>query len=364
MAYEKRTLIDNVTVVNKDLLNHIQDGIYANSVAIEKADPYKYLYQGLVKKVLCIGDSMTAGWRQSQGDIKALSYPACMEKMSGWECTNAATGGQTPSGWYSGNFSKYTYTDYDTCIIYLGQNQGLTDTLDADVKAHDIDGIAGTGSDNYATTQTGYYCKIIADIMKANSKIQFFLVAGTASGSSSSGQWARVQQIGKYFNIPVINLNPNPYLNLNLPEYHPYIIMSESLYRDPIHYGTLGYWALGKVIYESILDYISQNLNKYQTFNAGACLYCTNNSSINYKIYVNGTEHIVEAGGKYTKDGVPAYSIIKVETSTPASGNAVIKYNSEQKASGTTAVTYSFRQKCCIQITSTINNNVDISELL
>ena len=52
MAYEKRTLVDDETVVDKELLDHMQDGILANEAAISAM-------QGKSISILFIGNSLT-----------------------------------------------------------------------------------------------------------------------------------------------------------------------------------------------------------------------------------------------------------------------------------------------------------------
>ena len=93
------------------------------------------------KKILCIGDSLTAGafnhddiegetWVQPQG----YSYPDNLKRISGCDTFNAGSSGITSYGWYS-YYSHQSHperqeaiTGFDCCIIYLGTNDDV-DTL-------------------------------------------------------------------------------------------------------------------------------------------------------------------------------------------------------------------------------------------
>ena len=86
-------------------------------------------------KILCIGDSLTEGAYFGAGmDGAAIeqNYPYYLGRMLNTEVVNAGVGGYSASDWYIEKAGDYDYTDYDTVIIWLGTNNGLTDTLDTD----------------------------------------------------------------------------------------------------------------------------------------------------------------------------------------------------------------------------------------
>ena len=207
-------------------------------------------YKALFNSVLCIGDSMTAGFRKNLGDLPNYSYPKFMSRMSGWEVENSGNGGQTPRGWWTNKFGLYTYIDYDVAIIYLGQNEGLTDTLETDVDPY-------SDYHDYADTNTGCYCKIIEGMLEENSNLKIFLLSGTAASDWSTGNGVVINKIAQKYSLPVFNIKTNPWIDLSLDVYHPDI--SSGTARDIIHYGTIGYLSLGRVIYNYIINYISEH---------------------------------------------------------------------------------------------------------
>lgn len=88
-------------------------------------------------KILCIGDSLTAGVfnKETEGyATKAIyGYPAYLSKFTGCTVTNAGIEGQTAAGWLTQN-SEETFDEYEAAIIMLGVNDAIQDTTAADFK--------------------------------------------------------------------------------------------------------------------------------------------------------------------------------------------------------------------------------------
>lgn len=79
-------------------------------------------------KVLCIGDSLTAGvYNHNENgsteyiEITKYSYPTYMNKMYGINTTNWGYGGYNSKSWYEKKSSE-NWGGYDACIIALGAN--------------------------------------------------------------------------------------------------------------------------------------------------------------------------------------------------------------------------------------------------
>lgn len=126
-------------------------------------------------RILCIGDSLTEGDHGKIEDsavmnVKHTNYPFYLSKiLNNLDITNAGKCGYTAKSWYNGEFSKYTYTNYDVVIILMGINGGLTDEhIDdgGDVEKYPLDNTAG---------YTAYYCKLIEELIKSNNKLQIIL---------------------------------------------------------------------------------------------------------------------------------------------------------------------------------------------
>ena len=157
-------------------------------------------------KVLCIGDSLTSGanyteeWGEqtSPGASIDQNYPRMLGRLINGEVTNAGFSGYSASTWWNSKHSSYTYNDYDTFIIWLGTNNGLTDTLDTDVDPYD-------DYNDFAETETGYYCKIIEKIKEENKSCLIVLTKIFASKDSVSETNTTIDHIAEKYNLPVID---------------------------------------------------------------------------------------------------------------------------------------------------------------
>lgn len=226
-------------------------------------------YKELFENVICIGDSLTEGDYETNGnyDVRIHSYPYFIQKLTGWTVTNSGASGSTPTTYwgfiqtgqdttftgYSGEshhrYIPTNFASYDTAIICLGENEGLTDTLTADTTI-----TTGQTYLNYANTNTGNYCKIIEKLLADNPKIKIFLCAVPQNKDKKVSTNAVIQQIANKYSLPYLDL-------------YNYCIMTEdlaSLYmcNDP-HYNKLGYLTLAKTIKQLICEYVSNNSIKY-----------------------------------------------------------------------------------------------------
>lgn len=194
----------------------------------------------MFSKCICIGDSITAGWRERTGDLKQYSYPETLRKMTGWDIvTNAATGGQTAAGWMSnsnyGGASSTNFSIYDIAIIFLGQNPET--------------------EESYRTNMQS-----IIDLLKsANPLMNIFMLK-----RSNSSKWNYTQEIADSNNIPCFYIYENDAsIDLSQEKYHKTFADNPESY-DTVHFNTLGYNALGKVIYDFILKEVKTNFEKYK----------------------------------------------------------------------------------------------------
>ena len=194
----------------------------------------------MFSKCICIGDSITAGWREKSGDLKQYSYPETLRKMTGWDIvTNAATGGQTAAGWMSnsnyGGASSTDFSIYDIAIIFLGQNPETEESYRSNMQS-------------------------IIDLLKsANPLMNIFMLK-----RSNSSKWNYTQEIADSNNIPCFYIYGNDAsIDLSQKKYHKTFADNPESY-DTVHFNTLGYNALGKVIYDFILKEVKTNFEKYK----------------------------------------------------------------------------------------------------
>lgn len=222
----------------------------------------KYLkdldYIKFAKKILFIGDSVTEGavadYPRTTGTIAevvpSMSYPVQFERITGVQCVNGGRSGYSAKDWYDNKINEYIYTEYNLCIIELGYNDGLEDTLDTDV-------IPYTDYRDYADSQCGNYCKIIGRIKEDNPNIMIVLVISPGTTFVREEVPATVKHIANLFSLPYIDLRPNLLVDLNDNKYHGLVNGGN---RDMIHFNPIGYMTKAVLVNKLLSQTLSDNL--------------------------------------------------------------------------------------------------------
>ena len=210
-TYSNRTV--NVMLESGSTKTEYEAPSYATAVDHTARDGLKALdrfWAYAMQKILCIGDSLTSGacWSGAwNGASIDQNYPRLLGRMLDAETTNAGVSGLTASQWYKNEISKYNLADYDTFIIWLGTNSGLTDTLDTDVDPY-------TDYTDFADTNTGNYCKIIEKIKADNPDCLIILTKVFVSNTTN----VVIDKIALKYGLPVVD---NSDLTVaNYPELH------------------------------------------------------------------------------------------------------------------------------------------------
>ena len=202
----------------------------------------------LQNKVICIGDSLTAGayYSTEMGDSGiAESYPYFLSKLTRWKVTNAGRSGERSSTFYNYRFGEYDFAKYDTAIIWLGTNGGLTDTLANDT--------ASGAPSTYAETETGYYCRIIEGIVAQNTDIRIIL--GTIySDFQGTHEIANkvIRQIAEKYSANVVGVVEN-----NIPELND--LTNTTVHVNGVHFSKVGNAILAKHWLKGITNIMSEN---------------------------------------------------------------------------------------------------------
>lgn len=204
--------------------------------------------------VIAIGDSLTQGSYTGNDLHTDQSYPAFMAKKMGNTVVNAGRAGWNTKEWWDGDstsqkgFPYYTYTDYDTAVICLGTNGGLTDTLDTDVEPYD-------SYTEYANTNTGSYCKIIEGIKAQNAAINILLCNIWAGGGTGGIDVTNtvINKIATKYGLHVIDL-----LTEFRTAYSIYHAVSGN-----IHLGRIGYARMADIIRQAINNNVLERPTNY-----------------------------------------------------------------------------------------------------
>ena len=201
----------------------------------------------LMNKVLCIGDSLTRGAYYSSeynGASIKENYPYYFSKLNQIEVTNAGQSGAYPSKWYTDKRPNYDIAAHDNFIIWLGTNNGLTDTLESDTAFDDYN--------NYAETETGYYCRIIENIQDLRPDANIFLCTVFASSGDKDITNTVLNQIASKYNLPLFDMDDGTiYKGVDHETLHPF--------GNNVHFGKVGNLALAQKLTLYINEYARSN---------------------------------------------------------------------------------------------------------
>ena len=222
-------------------------GSYLNN--INPIGEYNYLSYAMWK-ILCIGDSLTSGcnygteWSEQYpaGTPIDQNYPRILGRMINAETTNSGIGGYAPSHWYNNESDKYDFSNYDTFIIWLGTNRGLTDTIDTDVNQY-------ADYNDFANTETGYYCKIIEKIKSVNKDCFITLINVFSTTGDKEVTNSTIAKIAEKYELLMIDVSELTFTEY--PELHLGI--------NNVHLGKAGNIFIANRIIECVSDYFNQN---------------------------------------------------------------------------------------------------------
>ena len=202
-----------------------------------------------IDDVLCIGDSLTAGssYRANGswiGNIKQC-YPYFLSRFLRCDVVNGGDGGESVKSWYSKNFGQYDYTTFNTIIIFLGTNGGLTDTLETDVDPYE-------SYEDYADTNTGTYCKMVEEIKAANPNCQIIMVNIFSVAEGSSDTKTVLRKIAEKYALPIVETLE--LATATSPQYHGA--------PGNVHLSKMGYCYLAHKILSVITEWISADVTR------------------------------------------------------------------------------------------------------
>ena len=184
--------------------------------------------------IVCVGDSLTYSqvYTSVSGSRQAKrTYPVVLGKLCGNETTAFATPGASARSCWESYGEQITAKTNALAIIYLGTNEGITDTLDTDV--------VGDNPANWANNNTGCYCRFVQKFQSLGYKV-LLLKCWVSSGSLQNTNSAIVH-IGQRFGCAVLDAPTSKAL-----KYHYYPDLSGSNY---VHYNDLGYsWFASSLI--------------------------------------------------------------------------------------------------------------------
>ena len=224
--------LSNSDVICRKAINKAIDFLQADS-----ASPINNI-GSMFQKSIHIGDSLTYSQVYTASNTQRQAYqtyPDVFGKLCGSNASLIATPGAMPSTWW-GEYSSQI-TEHGLYIVFLGTNGGLTDTVDTDCVGDDIT--------QYATTETGYYGRILQTI-KANNDVAVLIKCFGGGGDSLSVTNQAIESLGTRYSCPVIDINDSERTNIY---YHYYPNKSGN---NKLHFNDLGYNWMANVVFRKI----------------------------------------------------------------------------------------------------------------
>lgn len=229
------------TALISERLDRMQEEI--NTITTDSSDFYKYAFE----KILCIGDSLTAGACYVNGHTGgsiSLNYPYYLGKMLNCNVTNAGRSGYSASDWHKQYFALYDFSMYDGFVIWLGTNYGYNSMpTDAEISSFTPDYTETADVAN----QSLYLIDIIKSIQSKNPDAVIFLCNNFASKTNTATNNTVLTEIAKKYSLPLVDMSD---LGVsNHPELHGGV-------NNP-HFGKAGNIYIANRIANNFADYFN-----------------------------------------------------------------------------------------------------------
>lgn len=189
-------------------------------------ESYSASILSMFSNITCVGDSLTYS-QVFTGEITSRqayeTYPELLAKYTGTTVATLAQPGDTAKQcWDRYNFD-IVFKSNQLAIIYLGTNEGLTNTVNIDCVGDDYT--------QYADTNTGCYGKIIRKFLDLKAKV--ILVKCCDAGNNLNETNITIESLASKFNVPFIE---NKKFTADIYHYYPNLSGINS-----VHYNDLGY---------------------------------------------------------------------------------------------------------------------------
>ena len=188
--------------------------------------------------LVCVGDSLTFSQVYTSASASRQAYrpyPQILSKLCGNEYEILAAGGATAKSCWNSFGTQVVAKVNPLAIIYLGTNEGISDTLDTDV--------VGDNPNSWTDNNIGCYCRFVQKFKSLGYKVlllKIWTTSGTGSSDLSNTNSA-IDHIASRFGCAVMNV---PVTSDLLYHYWPDLSGSNS-----VHYNDLGYaWFASQLI--------------------------------------------------------------------------------------------------------------------
>ena len=235
---------------------------------ITKQSESKSKSLNIFKKVVCCGDSYTAGYVEIDSATykknEDYAWPYYLSKLTGQTYINAGSSGANVSTWQNDTTGSNRHKEGYERAVEAGVSQayiiglGINDSNSN--YPHHID--LGSKSDmgTGANTYYGQYVELIKKLHAISPKAIFFMQTNPQLGEVVLSYNQAVKDIVDYakttlgYRAHLIDLDPNIYKN------------DEILSKDALagHYTAIGYNRFAELLYEKMSTYINDNISQFQ----------------------------------------------------------------------------------------------------
>lgn len=215
----------------------------------------------IFKKVVCIGDSYTAGYIVDSNDVVHnenydYSWPTYMSSLTGNEYVNCGVSGSTTRSWWNdshGGLKAFLPENKPQAYIIGLQ---LNDASDRDVHV-DVGDYSDIGTN--ADTYFGWMSKIVDKCMYVNPKAHVFIQTTPRYEPEYDEYNDAIREIVNYYS------ESNRVHCLDLAAYK-HLYCNDSLVNDEAgwHYTAVGYEQFAEILAYILSEYINENVEKFQ----------------------------------------------------------------------------------------------------
>lgn len=231
-----------------------------NVIGLDDGDTSQTNYNvggGYPEKMAFIGDSLTYGSTVTGGSPyyyqNYYNYPyfAC-GKLNAKEYTKIAIPGGTSTTLWERRATDISNITDSVAVIFLGTNNGLSNTISTDCDGDD--------PSSYANTLVGNYGKIIKTLQNNGNKVVLCQCFHTTNNLTNTN--ATISALGERFGCDVVLISQETRTELMLQKYH-------TAYNgtvDNIHFNNIGHLKFAEVVCEQLKQFMFENPYKYEMY--------------------------------------------------------------------------------------------------
>ena len=213
---------------------------------------------GITSNAVFCGDSLTYGQAYTSATSSYqnyYNYPYFMKKLLNLDTIEELSrAGATATSWWE-RFNENITSSNSIYFVWLGTNSNFTDTVDTDC--------AGDDYTQYATTETGYYGKILGKIKSlGGNKIVLLNTYAHGGGGNTNTNNKVINDLATKFDGIVVDIKNSDYSNR---DYH-----TINGYYNQVHFNTIGNNYIANLVKMRLQEAIEDDALDYNMYKVHA----------------------------------------------------------------------------------------------